>query len=243
MRNFLRKIVVLVLQKEAGLCLKNNKPKIIAVCGQLNKSGLKDELVNKFKAKGLKIRGSFKGYNSEIGIPLSILGLAAGFTSPLKWLNLLIQAFKSSYKNSNYPQFLILEIAADTENEINNIIKYIRPNVLIITDFEVESTQNEGLVVYQKIIESMAGEGIVLINNDYPVLSQLKDKYPDMVITFGLEEKSDLKAIKITELENGQKFNFQYKNSGGEITLDKFGVQAIYAFLIEYFLTSYYKNT
>jgi len=91
-KNFLKKIVINILTWQARIVLVRYKPKIIAVTGSVGKTSTKDAIftvLSKFKT----VRKTQKSYNSEIGIPLTILGCPNGWNSPVVWFENIIRGF------------------------------------------------------------------------------------------------------------------------------------------------------
>ena len=85
MKSFFKKIIVVILTWEARLVLARYKPKIVAVTGSVGKTSAKDALAAVCAGR-FRVRKSEKSFNSEIGIPLTILGLPNGWSNPFTWL-------------------------------------------------------------------------------------------------------------------------------------------------------------
>ncbi|MBN1325948.1 hypothetical protein JW977_03125 [Candidatus Falkowbacteria bacterium] len=237
MKKFFRQIIILILRIQAKIYLKKYKPQLILVCGQIFRTNVKDELVQALKDAKISARGSFKGYNSEIGIPLSILNQKAGFTSILKWFKLIISGFKA-INDPSPAKMLVLEIVVDNAKEMNNLLKLIKPDILIFTDFDQSFAQKDLNLAYENLVNSMAGEGTLLINNDYKVFENLGGNRDKKIFTFGKSEKANIRAIDIKELGNGQQLVYLFKNSQEKMTLPRFGDSALYSALINKFILS-----
>ena len=69
----LKKIVVTILTWEARAILARYQPKIIAVTGSVGKTSAKDAIFAAL-SEWEYVRKSEKSFNSEIGVPLTILG-------------------------------------------------------------------------------------------------------------------------------------------------------------------------
>ena len=80
MKQILKKIVIGILTLEAKLVLKRYKPKIIAVTGSVGKTSTKDAIYTAL-CEPFSIRKNQKSFNSEIGVPLTVLGCLL-YTSP-----------------------------------------------------------------------------------------------------------------------------------------------------------------
>ena len=70
------------------MVLRRYKPKVIAITGSVGKTSTKDAVYTAL-APYAHVRRSEKSYNSEMGVPLSILGLQNGWTNPVIWAKTL----------------------------------------------------------------------------------------------------------------------------------------------------------
>ena len=101
MKNTLKKIIVSILTWEANLVIKKYKPKIIAITGSVGKTSTKDAIftiLSKFKT----VRKSQKSFNSEIGLPLTILGCPNGWSNPIAWIENIVQGLGLIIFNQSY---------------------------------------------------------------------------------------------------------------------------------------------
>ena len=74
MKSIFKSFIVHILTFEAKLVLKKYKPKIVAITGSVGKTSTKDA-IHTVLQHHKHARKSEKSFNSEIGIPLTILGL------------------------------------------------------------------------------------------------------------------------------------------------------------------------
>ncbi|MDO8550362.1 MAG: Mur ligase family protein, partial [Ignavibacteria bacterium] len=92
MKNTLKKIIAYVLKKESQLVLQKYKPKVIAITGSVGKTSTKDAVYAVLSGISY-VRKSDKSYNSEIGLPLTILGIPNGWSNPFTWLQNILKGF------------------------------------------------------------------------------------------------------------------------------------------------------
>src|SRR4051794_2627075 len=109
MRPLIKKILVTALMLEAKLVILKYKPKIIAVTGSVGKTSTKDAIYS-VVSKGMHARKSEKSFNSEIGVPLTILGAPNAWNNPLRWLQNIFDGFCLIAFPSRYPELLVLEV-------------------------------------------------------------------------------------------------------------------------------------
>jgi UDP-N-acetylmuramyl pentapeptide synthase len=238
MKKIFRKIVLLILNRNAKQYLKKYKPSLIVVCGQKYRTNIKEDLVEAYKNTGIVVRGTFKGYNSAIGIPLSILNLQAGFTSIIKWFKLILSSFKA-LNEPNPPKVLVLEIVVDNAKEMENLLKIIKPSIVIFTDFDASLNENDLNQAYKKLV-SVVGEGTLLINSDFEEILNLVEGRGSSGsgVTFGFNVNADIKASEVKELDNGQEFLYTYNGNSKKILVPRFAEQSIYSSIISNFLLS-----
>src|SRR3990172_13183455 len=122
MKEILKKILISILRWEARLVLKKYKPKIVAITGSVGKTSTKDAVYASL-SKFFFVRKSEKSFNSEIGLPLTILGVSNGWDNPLIWLKNIIAGLELITTREKYPEWLILEIGADKPGDIKNVSK------------------------------------------------------------------------------------------------------------------------
>ena len=89
MKSIFKSLIVNILTFEAKLLLRRAKPKIIAVTGNVGKTSTKDAIYEVLR-NHLHARKSEKSFNSELGVPLSVLGLDNAWSNPLLWIKNLV---------------------------------------------------------------------------------------------------------------------------------------------------------
>src|SRR5436309_1664814 len=111
MKDTIKKIVIFILTLEAKMVLRRYKPKIVAVTGSVGKTSTKDAIYTALLPFA-HVRKSAKSFNSDIGIPLTILGLPNAWNDGAKWLSNICRGFMLAVKSHPYPEWLVLEVGA-----------------------------------------------------------------------------------------------------------------------------------
>src|SRR3989344_5394923 len=131
MKKIFKQIIVLIITWQAKLILARYHPKIIAITGSVGKTSTKDAVftvLSKFKI----VRKSQKSFNSEIGLPLTILGSQNGWDDPFIWLENIIHGFYLILWKRSYPEYLILEVGAGKPGDIKkNVVPWLKTDVVI----------------------------------------------------------------------------------------------------------------
>lgn len=200
MKSIFKKIISIIIKFEAILIIKKYKPQIIAVTGSVGKTSTKDAIFAVMSGSSY-VRKSEKSYNSEIGIPLTVLGCQNAWFNPIMWADNIIRGFDLILFKSNYPEWLILEVGADRPGDIKEITKWLKPSVVVLTAFSkvpahVEFFKNRDEVVREKkyLVDALKHDGILIVNGDDEDSMKIKESSKNISIIYGTDKMSDLVA-------------------------------------------------
>ena len=172
MKQFFKHIVVAVMTYEAKVLLQRTKPIVIAITGSVGKTSTKDAIFTVLK-NHRKTRKSEKSFNSEIGVPLSVLGLPNAWNNPLLWLKNFIDGFLIAFFSRAYPEVLVLECGVDRPGDMAKLSKWLKPDIVVITRLpdvpvHVEYFGTPDAVVAEKLelLKALKPEGVFIYNHD-----------------------------------------------------------------------------
>lgn len=223
----MKQAVVAVLTWEAKLILFRHKPKIIVVTGSVGKTSTKDAVYKVFESK-FNVRQSLKSYNSELGVPLTVIGAETGWGSPLKWLKAIWQGIKIIISRQNYPEILILEVGADRPGDIKAIRDWITPDIAIVTTLaetpvHVEFFESPEEVFKEKaeLLKNLDSSRQAILNFDDLEVMKMKESTGANILTFGMSDGSDFCGYDYNiffrkegrkSVPEGIEFKSKYKN-------------------------------
>jgi UDP-N-acetylmuramoyl-tripeptide--D-alanyl-D-alanine ligase len=171
-KEIFKKIIVAILTFEAKILLKRTRPQIIAVTGSVGKTSIKDAIFEALKGH-IHIRKSEKSFNSEIGVPLSVLGLPNAWSNPLLWLKNIIDGAILMFHPGEYPKMLVLEMGVDRPGDMDKLTAWIRPDVVVLTRLpdvpvHVEYFDSPEAVIRekQKLVNALKPDGVLVFNQD-----------------------------------------------------------------------------
>jgi UDP-N-acetylmuramyl pentapeptide synthase len=209
MYDFLKKSAVLILTWEARLVLARYKPKIIAVTGSVGKTTTKDAIYAVLTGS-LYVRKSEKSFNSDIGVPLTILGLENAWRSPWRWVSNALRGLwlciapsrgGSAFGGKKYPEWLVLEVGADRPGDIRNIARWLKPDIVVLTGVpdvpvhvEFFSSPEEVILEKRSLAEYMKENGTLIINGDDTRMLGMCAEYAGSVVTYGLGRQNNFSA-------------------------------------------------
>ncbi len=191
MKQLFKKIIVALLRVESRAVLKRYNPKIVGITGNVGKTSTKDAI---FVALSpfTHVRKSEKSFNSETGVPLSVLGVPNGWSNPFHWIKNLFSGLLVIFFKGNYPKWLVLEIGADAPGDIKQLASWIKPDVAVITRFpevpvHIEYFDSKEAVIEEKkeLVKALKPDGVMVLNADDPVVAALANEYSQRAVTFG----------------------------------------------------------
>ena len=161
---------------------------VVGITGSVGKTSTKD-IIASVMSKKFNVLKTLGNYNNQIGLPLTILRL----------------------KDENA---MVIEMGMNQLREISNLTKIAKPTVAVITNVGTAHIGNLGsreniLKAKLEILEGLEENGILVINNDNDMLNKWNNENKNKsfkVITFGMENKSDIMPYEVQLSENGSTY-------------------------------------
>ncbi len=170
---------------------KYNIP-VVGITGSVGKTSTKD-IVASVMSKKYKVLKTLGNFNSQIGLPLTILGL----------------------KDHNA---MVLEMGMNQLGEIRRLTNIAKPTIAVITNIGtahigILGTRENILKAKLEIIEGLEKDGVIVINNDNDLLCNWAKEEKNLKIkTYGIENKSDIMPYDIKTSEKGSSFKIKIDN-------------------------------
>lgn len=254
MKALIRNIVTLILEAEAELVLKKYKPKIIAVTGSVGKTSTKDAIFA-VVGKSLIARKSEKSFNSEIGLPLTILNCESGWSNPLLWSKNIIKGFVLIITRMHYPKWFVLELGAGKPGDIARATSLVVPDIAVITRFgdvpvhvEFFKSPEELFEEKAELVKALRPTGVLIVNYDDARVLALREKTTARLLTYGLNEGAMFRATNIQVAYDGgapvgTTFKLEYDGSVFPVDMrGVLGVQGVYSALAAIAVGAYLKQ-
>lgn len=208
MKSFLKQIIVRILTLEAQITLARCQPTIIAVTGTVGKTSAKDAIAAAL-APFVAVRKSEKSYNSDIGVPLAILGEKNQWNNPFGWCAVLARGAFRAGLGGAYPRFLVVEVGTDRPGDIHAIVRWLKPHLVVVTKLSrapvhVENFSSVGELIAEKgtLVSSVRKGGTLILNADDADVRAFRALAPQgtKVISFGFREGADVRADDFSSL-------------------------------------------
>ena len=215
----MRKIIQYALKLLSQLILAKYKPKIVAITGSVGKSSAKDAIFLVLEAaRPGRIRKNEANLNTEIGVPLTIIGGENAQRQVGVWLVNFLRAFcLILFRDKNYPEILTLELAADRSGDIAYLTSFIQPDVAVVTAIgempvHLEFFPEREAYISEKanVLKNLKPHGTAILNYDDLSVRDLRDRVPTdrTRIYYGFQAGAE---IRVSD------FSYQIPNSAGEI--------------------------
>ena len=229
----MRKMLKIILAFLSRRVLARYRPLVIGVTGSVGKTSAKDAIAVVLERK-FRVRKSSMTLNDEIGVPLSVLGIApagthlARATSRSRW-GVVAGIFKAIYLaygpfKKSYPNLLVLEIGAGKPGDIAYLTELTKPVIAVVTavgeipahaEFypDAEAVAKEKAKILKFTTPPL---GISILNLDDPRVAEMQTFAPGPVMTFGFSEKADVRAadpaLFFSDGHSGLSFSVFYQN-------------------------------
>ncbi len=183
--------------------------KAIAITGSNGKSTTK-EIVASILSLNENTMKSPGNFNNLIGLPLTILSL------------------------NEYHKMAVLEMGMNRVGEIARLTQIANPNIGVITN--VATAHLEGLGDLQGVIKAkgellmgMSRQSTAILNGDGKSTAQLVSTFQGPIVTFGLGETNQVRAIDIKEREDySQTFTICMHNEKVPVKINLPGIHNVF---------------
>jgi len=238
MKTLLRKIVLKKLEILARIKLRRMKAKVIGVTGSVGKTSCKDAIYEVLSRRHRVLKNR-KSFNSEFGLPLTILQQDSGFNSPIEWVKILLRGFWRAFFVSDRFDYLVLEMGVDKAGDMDYLTKIAPPNMACITAIKPAHMDESQFSSVEKIF----AEKSKIFDKAKTKLVNIDDKFVARVegdVKYGFGESADFKAFDFEQTEKGVEFEVEYKDNDYQFFIPVFGeyqVSTLFPAIIFGFLT------
>ena len=246
MKNIFKKIIIPLITLEAKLVIKKYKPKVVAITGTVGKTSTKDAIFCAL-SDSVYTRKSTKSFNSDAGIPLTILGLPNGWSNPITWIKNLLEGLILIIFPHNYPKYLVLEIGASHPGYIEQNTKWLSIDTVVFTKMskvpvhvEFFSSPEEIFQDKLSLLKILKSDGVIIFNVDDEMLKDHFEKVNNFrKISFGFKEDATVSFSNYQVVYNqedgmakGINFKINYEGRSMPINIEgTLGSHQIYTIL------------
>lgn len=241
MKPALKSFVVFLLAILVRMIIRKYKPTVIMVTGSVGKTSAKDAIAAALRERTF-VRASEKSFNTEFGVPLTVIGAKNPWNSALNWGFVIKEAVSLIVLPNHYPKVLVLEVGADRPGDLAKILRTVTPHAVVVTRLpevpvHVEAYPSPEAVREEEFVPAygLAPDAPLIIASDDTYARTYASRVRAAVTTFGFDEDADVR-IKDEQLHlvdgaaRGMKGTLSYKNHEQEVVmLGALGKQQLFA--------------
>ncbi len=182
---------------------------VVGVTGSVGKTTTK-EMIADVLATTYKTCRSEGNHNNNVGLPLSVLGIASDC------------------------EFAVLEMGMNHFREMSYLTSIARPNVALINNIGTMHIEHLGsregiLRAKLEILEGLTPDGKVVFNGDEPLLWNQREKISKTPIFFGLDHPDcDLCGSNIVQADGGMYFRVKGLGQEFDVFVPAEGIHIVY---------------
>src|SRR3989344_3856775 len=227
-KNVLKSILQKILAGLARRVIRRYEPIIIGITGSVGKTSTRDAIAVVAR-KRYSVRTAEKNYNTEMGLPLTILGMEHYGRNIFLWaIHLAAAFFRITFDRESYPEALVLEYGIDRPGDMDVLISIVRPHIAVFTSIgdipvHVEYFRDPEALVAEKtkLAAATPADGYVILNYDDSRVLAMKTRAHAKIVTYGKSLGADVRVMNselqmkkddiFGEIPDGMSFKIHYK--------------------------------
>lgn len=177
---------------------------VIAITGSVGKTSTKDMVATTLGAR-FNVHKSQGNFNNHIGMPMTLLGLEEAH------------------------DLAVVEMGMRGLGEIQALTHIARPNIGIITNIGISHIERLGsqdniLKAKLEIVEGLDESGLLILNANDPMLSQVNPNIYDRIVYIGIDTPCHYQAYSVIDKgEEGVSFKIQLQGEEYDINIPAVG--------------------
>jgi UDP-N-acetylmuramoyl-tripeptide--D-alanyl-D-alanine ligase len=180
---------------------------VVAITGSAGKTTAKELTAHVLASSGFRVLKSERNYNNNLGLPLSVLQMVSRGRHPGQF------------------DLAVLEMGMSSPtHEIRRLVQITPPDVgveLMVAPVHLEYLGTIETIAEMKaeLIEGLKPGGTAILNADDKLVTAMREKTSEQVLTFGIENAADVMATDIDSAEFGL-IRFRLRTPLGEASAE-----------------------
>lgn len=190
-----------VLSWFAKKIIRKYHPRIIGITGSVGKTSAKEAIAHVL-ASHFTLRKNEKNFNTEIGVPLTIIGIQEQPRGLLDWLAVVMKGWGLLVVNDRrYPALLVLEMGADHPGDIAQLTALAPCDIGVVTAIgptHLEYFETVERVAKEKsiLVTHLKKEGVAILNHDDALVFPMREQARARVVTYGYTMSAQVRALE-----------------------------------------------
>ncbi|MDO8407842.1 MAG: Mur ligase family protein [bacterium] len=202
-KRLIKPIIVAILAFVARAVMGRYRPKVVMVTGSVGKTSTKDAVAAALSER-FSVRKSEKSFNSEFGVPFTILGVGNPWANPVAWLIVVRKALALLLLPNHYPNLLVLEVGADKPGDLKRILRIARPDAVVVTRLPAVPVHVEFYASPEAVREeefapayALSPGAPLIVCSDDPYALEMASRVRAPLSTYGFDAASSVRLSDI----------------------------------------------
>ncbi len=201
MKTFIEKLLAILSRKT----ISRYQPRIVAVTGSVGKTSVKNAIVAALEGR-FDLRTGRENYNTEFGVPLTIIDAKSPGRSSVGWFFVLLKGFALAYgRKQKYPELLVLEFGVDHPGDMKKLCSIAPPEVGVVTRISpvhVEHFEGVEHLAQEKseLIKALDKSGLAVLNANDETVAAMHELSKAPVQTYGFDIGADVKGSAFSDM-------------------------------------------
>lgn len=232
MVQFFRRQVLKYVESYTEKLINTHQPKVIAVTGSVGKTSTKLAIAHTLRSQ-YQVLVHEGNFNTEFGLPLSLFELEPPekSTSVLAWLRIL-RTMRGRIKKEYPYDAVVLEMGADQPGDISRFMRYIRPDIGVVTavaKVHLEAFGSIDAILDEKWALAQGSNTVVYNNDDKRVRERAANVSGS--IGYGLQEATVWTQLHGFDESQGWQGVLHANDTEQEVVFPVLGQQSVYSLL------------
>ncbi|MFH1142730.1 MAG: Mur ligase family protein [Candidatus Uhrbacteria bacterium] len=200
MKSFVEKLLARLSQR----VVSRYQPRIIAITGSVGKTSTKNAIVAVLHDH-FNLRTCRENYNSEFGVPLTIIDAKSPGHSAVGWFLVLLKGFFLAYgSKQDYPELLVLEFGVDHPGDMAKLCQIAPPEIGVVTRISpvhVEHFDDLEHLAQEKseLIKRLPESGLSVLNANDQLVARMSELSKAQVRTYGFDLDANVQGSAFSD--------------------------------------------
>lgn len=203
MKNIGKFVVAFFLSLLSRAVVRRYRPNIVMVTGSVGKTSTKDAVAAVLSSRFL-VRKSDKSFNSEFGVPFTILGVDNPWGNPFAWFSIVKHSLALLFLPNHYPNMLVLEVGADRPGDLARILRIAKPHAVVVTRLPEVPVHVEAYASPEAVREeefspayALAAAAPLIVSADDAYALEGAHRTPARVVSYGVEQGASVRISDV----------------------------------------------
>lgn len=197
----MKSLLVSLLSWLAAQIVVKYRPTVIGITGSVGKTSTKDAIFAVLSHR-FRVRRSRKNYNTEFGLPLTIIGVDSPGSNPFGWIRVILRGCGLLVFREAYPEILVLEFGVDRPGDMARHLAVVQPKIGVLTAISPAhlsqfTSFDEYAAEKEQLLAALPADGLAVINADVPRAADARGTATCPATTYGLAPEADLRAVAL----------------------------------------------